>query len=474
MGDPKGFIKIKRKEAGMRPKMERVHDYGEVEQTLNTEDRKLQAARCMDCGVPFCHWACPVHSNIPDWQDAIYRGDWQEASDILHSTNDFPEFTGRVCPAPCETSCTLAINDDAVSIRENEASVVERAFSDGLIKPRPPLTRLDKKVAVIGSGPAGLSVATRLNRRGYRVEVFEKDDAIGGLLRYGIPDFKLSKSIIDRRLNILREEGISFRTNINVGQDISANDLLHSFDAICLAIGAQQPRDLKIPGRELNGIFFAMDFLTYQNKTNKGQFLNGNPEINAKNKHVVVIGGGDTGSDCVGTANRQGALSVTQLEILPKPQEKIGFNSNWPWPEKVLKTSSSHEEGCERMWSVASKKFTGADNKVRKIGLVDVKWEKDPNGGMQMKEIPSTKRTIKADLVLLSMGFVHPVHEGLLNSLNVTYDRRGNVKGDSKLQTSVKKVFVAGDAREGANLVVTATYSGIQAAEYIEEYLESL
>ncbi|MFP4621312.1 MAG: glutamate synthase subunit beta [Bacteroidales bacterium] len=472
MGDPKGFIKNKRKKAGYRPIHERIRDYGEVEQTLNTEDRKLQASRCMECGVPFCHWACPVHSNIPDWQDAIYQGDWKEASDILHSTNDFPEFTGRVCPAPCEISCTLSINDDAVTIRENEAAVVERAFDDGLIKPRPPLVRKDKKVAVIGSGPAGLSVATRLNRRGYRVEVFEKDDEVGGLLRYGIPDFKLGKNVIDRRLQLLKEEGISFRTQVMAGKDISAGDLLHSFDAICLAIGAREPRDLNIPGRELNGIHFAMDFLTHQNKMIRKQLPKDAPEIHAKNKHVVIIGGGDTGSDCVGTANRQGAQNITQLEILPRPEEDKDHNPNWPWPQKTLKTSSSHEEGCQRMWSVASKQFIGSDNQVKEIEIVDVTWQKDKNGRMQIKELESSKRTIRADLVLLAMGFVHPVHEGLLNNLKLEYDERGNVKGNNKQQTSVNKVFVAGDAREGANLVVTAIYSGIQAARNIDAYLD--
>ena len=472
MGDPKGFIKTHRKEAGNRPLHERIHDYGEVEQTLNTADRTLQAARCMDCGVPFCHWACPVHSNIPDWQDAVYRGDWKEASDILHTTNDFPEITGRVCPAPCEISCTLSINDQPVTIRENEASVVEHAFADGHITPQPPLKRNGKKVAVIGSGPAGLSAATRLNQQGCLVEVFEKDDAIGGLLRYGIPDFKLSKHILDRRLEIFREEGISFRTSMEVGKDIAASDLIQSFDAICLATGARQPRDLNIPGRQMNGIYFAMDYLTHQNKIIQGSGSNNTPMMNAKNKHVVVIGGGDTGSDCVGTANRQGALSVTQLEILPKPPENNDSNPNWPWPRKTLKTTSSHEEGCERMWSVASKRFIGKNNKVSQLEIVDLSWQKDEKGRTQMKEKSSTQRTIQADLVLLAMGFVHPVRKGLLNNLKVDLDERGNVIGNENQQTSIDKVFVAGDAHQGANLVVTAIYSGIQAAQNIAEYLE--
>lgn len=472
MGDPKGFIKTTRKEAGNRPLHERIHDYGEVEQTLNTADRTLQAARCMDCGVPFCHWACPVHSNIPDWQDAVYRGDWKEASDILHTTNDMPEITGRVCPAPCEVSCTLSINDQPVTIRENEASVVEHAFADGHITPQPPLKRNGKKVAVIGSGPAGLSAAARLNQQGCLVEVFEKDDAIGGLLRYGIPDFKLNKYVLDRRQNIFQEEGISFHTQIEVGKDIAANHLLQSFDAICLATGARHPRDLNIPGRELNGIHFAMDYLTHQNKIVQGSIPDGNPMMQAKNKHVVVIGGGDTGSDCVGTANRQGALSVTQLEILPKPEEDTGFNPNWPWPRKKLKTTSSHEEGCQRIWSTATKRFIGKSKKVKEMEIVDISWQKDGNGQMQMKEISSTQRTIPADMVLLAMGFVHPVHTGLLNKLDVDYDERGNVKGNLNQQTSIDKVFVAGDALQGANLVVTAIYSGIQAAQSIVEYLE--
>ena len=471
MSDHKGFIKIKRKSAGSRPIRERLSDYSEVEQTLNTEDRKLQASRCMDCGVPFCHWACPVHSQIPDWQDAIHRGAWKEASDILHSTNPFPEFTGRVCPAPCEDSCTLAINDDAVTIRENEASITERAFADGIIKPQPPLHRTGKKVAVIGSGPAGLATAAQLNRHGHIVEVFEKDNATGGLLRYGIPDFKMTKRIIDRRINIFREEGISFRTGIEVGTDISTNDLLLSFDAICISIGSRTPRDLNIPGRELEGIHFAMDYLMHQNKVLRGDLNNLEERFNAKNKDVVVIGGGDTGSDCVGTANRQGANSVTQLEILPQPEEPQRHNPNWPWKRKVLKTSSSHEEGCERLWSVLGKRFTGENGQVKNIEIADIRWEDGKNGNKEMKEVEGSERIRNADLVLLAMGFVHPQHEGLLNNLELNLDNKGNLKTDGTFQTSNDKVFAAGDAVLGASLVVNAIYSGLQAARKIDDFL---
>lgn len=471
MADPKGFIKIKRKNAGSRPIYERVRDYAEVEQTLNTEDRKLQASRCMDCGVPFCHWACPVHSYIPDWQEALHRGDWAEASKILHATNDFPEFTGRVCPAPCENSCTLAINDDAVTIRENEAAVVERAFAEGIIKPEPPAVRTGKKVAVIGSGPAGLSVAARLNKRGHQVEVFERDDAAGGLLRYGIPDFKLNKRVIDRRLEILEAEGIQFHTEVEVGKDIAASDLLLGFDAVCLAIGARQPRDLPIPGRELAGIHFAMDYLSQQNKVVSGRWNGNGQQITAKGKHVVVIGGGDTGSDCVGTANRQGAESVTQIEIMPKPEDASGPNPDWPFKRRTLKTSSSHEEGCERRWSLASKTFTGEKGRVKSIQTKAVQWQQDAAGQWQMQEKAGSEGELKADLVLLAMGFVHPVHQGLLEQLQTEKDARGNVQTNEQGLTSADKVFAAGDAVSGANLVVTAIADGIQTAEKIDAFL---
>jgi len=471
MGDPRGFMKVARIEAGYRPKEERIFDYGEVEQTLNEKDRKLQASRCMDCGIPFCHWGCPVGSKIPEWQDAVYRGNKEEAYYILHSTNSFPEITGRVCPAPCEKSCVLAIHDEEVTIRENECATVEQAFEAGIVKPNPPLKRTGKKVAVIGSGPAGLSAADLLNRAGHTVTVFEKSDAIGGLLRYGIPDFKLNKRIIDRRLAIFLDEGIEFKTNINIGVDIKKTELLKKFDAIVLAIGAEQPRDLEIEGRELEGVHFAMDFLTQQNKVVAGQTIPGKGHILAEEKNVLVIGGGDTGSDCVGTSVRQKAKSVTQIEILPKPPEKRVNNNPWPyWPD-TMRTSSSHKEGCTRRWSLNTKKFIGENGVLKQAEIVKVEWDKDKNGRWIMNEVKGTTEIIDVDLALLSMGFTQPVHNGLLEKLGVEFDTRGNVKVDDKKQTSIEKVFAAGDAEKGASLVVHAIEAGKVAAKNVDEYL---
>ncbi len=471
MGDPRGFIKVKRKNAGNRPVDERIQDFSEVEQTLNTEDRILQASRCMDCGIPFCHWACPINSRIPEWQDALFRKNLDEAIEILQLTNDFPEFTGRVCPAPCEKSCVLAIHEEAVTIRENEVAIAERSFEAGLIKPRVPKKRTGKKVAVIGSGPAGLTVASRLNRLGHKVTLFEKDEKAGGLLRFGIPDFKLNKTVIDRRLKIMKEEGLTIKTKVNVGTDISNEELLKNYDAICLAVGAMQPRDIKVPGRDSEGIYFAMDYLTQQNKIIAGKNFSGKKRISAKNKHVIVIGGGDTGSDCVGTAIRQGAKSVKQIEILPKPPESRTENNPWPfWPE-TLRTSSSQEEGCERIWSTNTKKFICKNGTVNQIETVEVQWTQNDEGAWSMEEVPGSIEIHKADLVLLALGFTQPVHEGLLDGLGIEYDERGNILTNSELATNKAKVFAAGDAASGASLVVRAIASGQQAAEAIHFYL---
>ncbi len=463
MGNPKAFLTVPRKEAGYRPVLERIADFGEVEQTLHSDDRILQASRCMDCGVPFCHWACTIANCMPEWQDSLSKGKWAEAYERLHATNNFPEFTGRVCPALCEKSCVLALNGEPVTIRENEAAVAEHAFVEGYIKPRIPHRRSGRKVAVVGSGPAGLTTADMLNQQGHSVVVFEKDEAIGGLLRFGIPDFKLNKEVIDRRLEILRAEGIVFKTNVHVGGDIPHEQLLKDFDAVCLAIGAGQPRDLPVEGRNLKGVHFALELLQQQNRIVAGTNIFEKECITAKCKHVLVIGGGDTGSDCVGTAIRHRAKHVTQIEILPKPPEHDNPDTPWPAYPNILKTSSSHLEGCTRRWSLATKRFVGEAGKVTGVEVAEVEWIKDVTGRMVMQEIGRIE-TIKADLVLLSMGFVHPVHEGLLDNLGVQYDHRGNVACTAPARSSVGKVFVAGDVTLGASLVVRAIYSGRQAA----------
>jgi glutamate synthase (NADPH/NADH) small chain len=469
MGNAKAFLTINRKEAGYRPVVERIADFGEVEQTLNTEDRILQASRCMECGVPFCHWSCPLGNLIPEWQDLLYKGKWFEAYNILGSTNNFPEFTGRICPALCEKSCVLNMENQPLTIRENEAAIVEHAFLEGYVKAYPPKTRTGKKIAVVGSGPAGLAAADMLNRKGHTVTVYEKDEYIGGLLRLGIPDFKLNKEIIDRRLKLLKAEGILFETGVEVGKDISASELLSGFDAICLTMGAGVPRDLPIEGRDLKGIHFALDFLKQQNRIVAGQTIPATQQIAAKGKNVLVIGGGDTGSDCVGTSIRQKAEKITQIEILPMPPEISNPDTPWPnWPN-VLKTSSSHKEGCTRRWLLASKRFIGENGAVTGVEVAEVEWTKDENGRFGMKETGKTE-IIQADLVLLSMGFVHPVHEGLLDALGVKYDARGNVSAVNPNESSVGKVFVAGDVTLGASLVVRAIDSGRKAAEAIEKY----
>jgi glutamate synthase (NADPH/NADH) small chain len=473
MGNPKAFLTIQRKEAGYRPVMERISDFGEVEQVLNTEDRILQASRCMDCGVPFCHWACPLGNKNPEWQDLIYKGKWKEAIDSLHSTNNFPEFTGRVCPAPCEKSCVLALDGSSVTIRENEAAVIEHAFAEGYMKPRIPEKRTGKKVAVIGSGPAGLACADQLNKKGHSVVVYEKSDAIGGLLRYGIPDFKLNKSIIDRRLNLLSAEGIVFKTNSEIGNNIDIKKIIKEYDAVCLAIGSGVPRNIEIDGRNLKGIYFALDFLYQQNSLVSKKEIPATELISAKDKEVLVIGGGDTGSDCVGTSVRQGAVKVTQIELLPQPPENYNPDTPWPSYPNILKTSSSHKEGCERRWSLNSRKFFGENGNVTGVEVEEVEWKKLDDGTMKMFPTGKTE-VIKADLVLLALGFIHPVHEGLLDNLGVSYDKRGNVEVNKLMQTSKSKVFASGDTVMGASLVVRAIDSGRKVAEKIDSFFKGL
>jgi len=470
MGNPKAFINTPRKIAGYRPINERISDFGEVEQTLNREDRKIQASRCMDCGIPFCHWACPLGNKMPEWQDLIYKGQWKEGVEVLHETNNFPDFTGRICPAPCEKSCVLALHDAAVTIRENEAAVTEVAFIEGMIKARPPKTRTGKSIAIIGSGPAGLAAAQQLNRKGHHVTVYEKDNGLGGLMRYGIPNFKLNKNIIDRRMALLIEEGIEFKTNIEIGKDIAGKEILKKYDAVCIAVGSGHPRDINPEGRDLKGIYFAMDFLSQQNQLIIGESVDKNNLISAKGKHVLVIGGGDTGSDCVGTSIRQGAAKVTQIEIMPQPPVDKNPDTPWPYYPNILKTSSSHMEGCVRKWSLNTNKFIGENGKLTEVLVEEVEWSKDENGRMSMKPTGKTD-LIKADLVFLALGFIHPIHEGLLNELGVEYDGRGNVAIDKENKSSIAKVFAAGDASMGASLVVRAIASGRKVAEDIHNSL---
>jgi glutamate synthase (NADPH) small chain len=472
MGDITGFLKVKRKEAGNRPINERICDHSEVEQVLNSEDRMLQASRCMDCGIPYCHWICPVDNLIPEWNDLLFKGEWKAAYERLIATNNFPEITGRICPALCEHSCVLNIGQEPVTIRENEVAIAERAFNEGYVKPCVPLKRTGKRVAVIGSGPSGLAAADLLNKSGHTVTLFEKDEKPGGLMRFGIPDFKLSKTVIDRRINLMLKEGLILKTNTNIGRDITGTELLNEFDAICIAIGCSHPRDLEIEGRNLNGIHFAMDFLSNQNRINAGDLHPSVKWICAENKKVLVIGGGDTGSDCVGTAIRQKALSVTQIEILPKPPVARDPDNPWPFYGKILKTSTSHEEGCERLWSVSSIRFIGTDGNVKGVEIEDVAWEIE-NGKYVIKPISGSQRIIETDFVLLALGFVHPVLDGLISGLNTELDDRKNIKIDVSFMTSIPKVFAAGDSISGASLVVNAIASGRKAAKEIDKFLRS-
>jgi len=471
MGDTTGFLKIKRKEAGNRPVHERICDYSEVEQILNSEDRMLQASRCMDCGVPFCHWSCPVDNIIPEWNDLLYKGDWKGAYNRLSATNNFPEFTGRICPALCEHGCVLNIRNEPVTIRENEVAIVERAFTEGYVKPQPPAKRTGKKVAVVGSGPAGMAAADLLNKAGHEVTLFEKDRKAGGLLRYGIPDFKLSKATIDRRLDILMKEGLIVRTNTQIGRDISAHEIIDCFDAVCLAIGSGYPRDLSVEGRNFEGIHFALDFLGGMNITNEGDGYGADTRINARGKKVLVIGGGDTGSDCVGTSVRQKAECVTQIEIMPQPPVERTSQNPWPFYAKVLKTTTSHEEGCQRYWSLSTVRFIGKNNHITGVEVEEVEWINE-NGRTVPKPIKGTRRVIEADLVLLALGFVHPVLEGIISDLGLELDERSNVKVDNSQSTNIAKVFAAGDTVSGASLVVRAIASGRSTAKAIDNFLK--
>ncbi|MCD7709995.1 MAG: glutamate synthase subunit beta [Porphyromonadaceae bacterium] len=472
MGNPKAFLEIKRKEAGYRPVQQRKYDFAEVELTFNDEECHQQASRCMDCGVPFCHWNCPLGNRQPEWQDLVYKGNWREAYRILQETDDFPEFTGRVCPALCEKGCVLTLSiDEPVTIRNNEAAIIEKAFSEGYVVACPPRTRTGRKIAVIGSGPAGLACANQLNRKGHTVDVYEKDERIGGLLRLGIPDFKLNKGVIDRRLALMETEGVSFICNTQVGKDKSKlAKMLSDYDAICVAIGSGEPRNLHVEGRDLKGVYFALELLKQQNRLIAGDKVNPEELISAKGKKVLIIGGGDTGSDCVGTAIRQGAESVLQIEIMPQPP--VGKNPDTPWPNfpQILKTTSSHKEGCERRWSLDTVRFIGENGILKQVEVAPVTWTKDKNGRMSAQRAAKTE-IIDVDLVFLAMGFVHPVYENLVENLGVELDERKNVRVDAENKTSVAKVFAAGDASYGAGLVVRAIASGRKAAAAIDQYL---
>ncbi|HET6485180.1 MAG TPA: glutamate synthase subunit beta [Spirochaetia bacterium] len=472
MGHVSGFIDFQRKSYTYLPVKERLQNYKEFTVQQPEEELAKQGARCMDCGVPYCHaMGCPVYNLIPEWNDLVYRGDWKEALVRLEMTNNLPEMTGRVCPAPCETSCTLSINSSPVTIKQVELAIVERGFAEGWVIPRPPTTLTGKRVAVVGSGPAGLSAAQQLRRAGHEVTVFERSPRVGGLLRYGIPDFKLEKRVIDRRLAQMEAEGVRFQTNVTIGEDISARYLRANFDVILLAMGAGEPRDLPVPGRDLGGVHFALDYLTLSNQLQNGE-IDASRIISAKDKVVLVIGGGDTGSDCVGTANRQGATKVHQFEILPKPPEwKESTNPSWPlWPN-ILRTSSSHEEGCERDWSITTQRFLGEDGSVQGGTFNRVEWKRQPNGQMKMVDAPGTEFSLKVDLVLLAMGFVHVRHGKILEELGVEYDPRGNIRCNPDYSTSAPGVFAAGDAHTGASLVVRAIYHGRESAKAVDRYL---
>jgi glutamate synthase (NADPH/NADH) small chain len=472
MGKPTGFFEFPRQGPKRRPVQERIRDWTEVYQDWPEKDVRAQASRCMDCGVPFCNQGCPLGNLIPDWNDLVYRGNWRAAIDQLHATNNFPEFTGRICPAPCEPACTLAINQDPVTIEMIEKAIAERAWTEGWILPRPPARLTGKKVAVVGSGPAGLAAAQQLRRAGHEVTVFERSEYIGGLLSLGIPDFKLEKRIVKRRIDQMRAEGIVFKTNSYVGRNVPAQRLKAEFDAVVLAGGSTIPRDIPVPGRELGGIHFAMDYLTQQNRRGEGQEFPAEQIITAENKHVVILGGGDTGADCLGTSHRQKAAHIAQYEILPRPPDQRGARNPWPqWPV-IMRASSAHEEGGERDYNILTKSFSGEGGRVKYLNAVRIEWKQSENGGRpQMVELPGTEFTVPADLVLLALGFLHPEHEGMLKDLGVELDSRGNAKTDARAMTTAPGVFACGDMQRGQSLVVWAIASGRQCARHVDEWL---
>ncbi|MDJ0831420.1 MAG: glutamate synthase subunit beta [Desulfobacterales bacterium] len=474
MGKPTGFLDYERKEPGYRTKKERLQDYKAVELQADDKETIIQSARCMDCGIPYCHaYGCPVANVIPEFNDLIYRNNWQGALDILLSTNNFPEFTGRVCPAPCEAACVAGINQEPITIRQIELALIEKGFKEGYLKPQPPETYSQAQVAVIGAGPAGLAVADSLNKAGYRVTVFDEASEPGGMLRYGIPDFKLEKWVVERRVQMMQAEGIVFETGVKVGVDISYRYLKSRYAAVCLACGARGPRDLPIPGRDYTGIYFAMDYLTQQNKRLAGESLRPSTEITAANKAVVIIGGGDTGSDCLGTALRQGARQVTQLEILPEPPTERDSSTPWPmWP-LMLRDTHAHKEGGSRRWAVTAKAFIGENRVLKKVACVEMEWQPTPDGKGQMPiEKPGTEFDIEADLVILAMGFIGPGPSKLVDEIGLELDNYKNVKVDHTQMTNVPGIFVAGDMTTGQSLVVRAIANGRKASEGIQSYLE--
>ena len=471
MGKPTGFLEFDRELPGKRDPKTRINDFNELYLDIDDEKTNQQAARCMDCGVPFCHTGCPLGNVIPDFNDAVYSKDWEQAIDILQSTNNFPEFTGRICPAPCESSCVLGINKPPVAIEHIEKMIIEKAYSLGLVKPNVPEYRTGKKVAVVGSGPAGLAAAAQLNKAGHSVIVFERSDRIGGLLRYGIPDFKLEKQIIDRRVDILKAEGIAFKTKINIGVDLPFYNLINEVDAVVLCGGSTKPRDLHIKGRKFKGVHYAMEFLTQQNKRVAGDSIPDDISISAKGKHVLVIGGGDTGSDCVGTSNRQKAKSVTQIELLAKPPMERSENDPWPKYPMILRTSTSHEEGVDRQWSILTKEFISDDEgNVKALRVVDIKWDIGYSGKPEFMELEGTERDLPCDLALLAIGFVHGETENIREKVELELDARGNIDTNN-YQTNIDNVFAAGDMRRGQSLVVWAISEGREAARAVDKYL---